>query len=85
MVDQDFLFISDKSILNKPVLSAMEQKEEIPCAKCRSYKAKEKKFSCNPDDCKDLTLWLLENAPHMQPETLQMQLHIPEKAIQYVV
>jgi hypothetical protein len=63
----------------------MEKQKEIPCANCQSWKRNQKKFSCIPNDCKDLTSWLLQNAPHMKAETLQMQLQLPEPIIQYIV
>lgn len=63
----------------------MEKQEEIPCANCDSWKRKEKKFSCNPDDCKVLTAWFLDYVPQLKTGTIQMQVHLPEVAIQYVV
>jgi len=61
----------------------MEKQSEVPCANCQSWK--EKKFSCNPDDCKVLTVWLLEHAPQLSTGTIQMQVQFPEIAVQYVV
>lgn len=63
----------------------MEKQDEIPCANCQSWKRNEKKFSCNPDDCKTLTAWLLEHVPQLSTGTIQMQMQLPETAIQYVV
>jgi hypothetical protein len=63
---------------------AMEPKEEIPCAKCHSYKAKDKKFSCNPQDCKELSDWIFENVTQLRTESLQTQ-RCPEIAVRYVV
>lgn len=61
------------------------EKDEIPCASCQSWKKQQKKFSCNPDGCKQLTTWLFKHAPQLCKGTVQMQVHIPEIAIQYVV
>jgi hypothetical protein len=63
----------------------MEKKSEIPCTSCQSWNRKEKKFSCNPEDCKELTTWLSDNAPQLCKGSVQMQVHIPEVAIKYVV
>jgi hypothetical protein len=64
---------------------AMGEQPEIPCSKCQFWRKKQKKFSCNPNDCSLLTSWLLENAPQLSKETLQMQVRLPEVALQYVV
>jgi hypothetical protein len=63
----------------------MEKQGEIPCANCQSWKKKEKKFSCIPDGCKELNAWLLEHAPQTSAGTIQMQVRLPEIAVQYVV
>jgi hypothetical protein len=63
----------------------MEREEEIPCAVCHSWNAKEKKFSCEPRECKELSAWLLKHAAHLSRETPQMQAHYSETTIQYVV
>jgi hypothetical protein len=63
----------------------MEHEEPIPCADCRLWNAKEKKFSCKPKDCKELSAWLLQYAPQLSAEKAQMQVQLPETAIQYVV
>jgi hypothetical protein len=57
----------------------------IPCMQCDSWKKKERKFSCNPNDCKVLTEWLLGHAPVLTKDTVQMQVHLPDVAIRYVV
>jgi hypothetical protein len=62
---------------------AMHKHGEIPCASCKSWKKRKKKFSCSPNDCKVLTVWLLENAPHVNAQNIQLQ--FPEIASQYVV
>jgi hypothetical protein len=63
----------------------MENKEEIPCAACQSWKKEQKKFSCNPDNCKVLTAWLFEKAPRLSTSKIQMQMQLPVPANQYVV
>jgi stringent starvation protein B len=63
---------------------SLEQQEEIPCASCQSWNRKQKKFSCNPHLCKGLTDWMNENAS-LPNEVVQIQMHLPETAIQYVV
>jgi hypothetical protein len=63
----------------------MEHEEQIPCADCHLWNAKEKKFSCKPKDCKELSAWLLQYAPQLSAEKAQMQVQLPEIAIQYVV
>ena len=64
---------------------AMEKKNEIPCTSCQSWNRKEKKFLCNPELCKDLTTWLYENAPQLSKGNVEMQIHLPDVAIKYVV
>jgi hypothetical protein len=62
----------------------MEHQKEIPCASCQSWNGKQKKFSCNPNLCKGLTKWI--NAHAFQQNVLeQIQVQLPETAIQYVV
>jgi hypothetical protein len=62
----------------------MEPTEEIPCAKCQSYNGKEKKFSCNPDNCKELSTWLFEHVIQLREESPRIQKD-HEIAIRYVV
>jgi len=62
----------------------MEHQEEIPCASCHSWNSKQKRFSCNPNQCKGLSEWMNEHGP--QTITAQhIQAQSPETAIQYVV
>jgi hypothetical protein len=62
----------------------MEHQEEIPCASCQSWNGKQKKFSCNPNHCKELSEWMHER--NSQPSAMeQIQVQLPETAIQYVV
>jgi hypothetical protein len=62
----------------------MEHQEEIPCASCQSWNGKQKKFSCNPNHCKELSEWMHEH--NSQPIAMeQIQIQLPETAIQYVV
>jgi hypothetical protein len=63
----------------------MDKKGEIPCSSCDSWKKKEKKFSCNPDSCPELTAWLRKNAPQLNPDAVQLQVNLPEIAFQYIV
>jgi hypothetical protein len=63
----------------------MERQDTIPCAACQSWNRKQRKFTCNPSDCKQLTAWLSEHAPQLSTGTTQMQVQLPEIAIQYVV
>jgi hypothetical protein len=63
----------------------MKNQGEIPCTACQSWDRKQKKFSCNPDDCKELTKWLFANAPKLCKEKAQLQVNLPEIAIQYIV
>jgi hypothetical protein len=63
---------------------AMEHQEEIPCASCQSWNGKLKKFSCNPNLCKGLTEWMHEHAS-IPSAAEQIQVHLPETAIQYIV
>jgi hypothetical protein len=65
----------------------MENKKEkqIPCTTCKSYNAKLSKFSCKPNDCKELSDWLLPYVNQREPESLQMQVQLPDTAIPYVV
>ena len=63
----------------------MEKQVAIPCANCPSWKQEERKFSCNPDNCKQLNMWLLEHAPQLKADPTHMQVRLPEIAVQYVV
>ncbi len=63
----------------------MGEQTEIPCSKCEFWSKKRRNFSCNPNDCSLLTLWLLKNSPILREETVQMQVRLPETAFQYVV
>ncbi len=63
----------------------MGEKAEIPCANCQSWAKKEKKFTCNPDECKGLTTWLIENAPQINKDDLKVQVRLPVSANQYIV
>ncbi len=63
----------------------MEKQAEIPCSSCRSWNKEQKKFSCNPDGCKELTAWLFANAPQLCEDSIQLQVRLPEIAVQYVV
>lgn len=63
---------------------AMESKQEIPCAACRSWNGKAKKFSCKPHDCQKLSVWLQCFAPQLRENMVEMQVQFPE-AIPYVV
>lgn len=63
----------------------MEIKEEIPCAACQSWKSKTRKFSCEPNECRKLTVWLLQNAPQLIPNLPEIEARLPEKAVSYVV
>jgi hypothetical protein len=63
----------------------MEKQGEIPCASCRSWAKKQKKFSCNPDECKGLTQWIFANAPNLNSENVKLLVALPECATQYVV
>jgi hypothetical protein len=63
-----------------------EKNKEIPCANCHLWVKKQKKFSCNPDECKGLTAWLYENAPNMNKAAgLQFAVKLPISACQYIV
>jgi hypothetical protein len=62
----------------------MESKEEIPCATCKSWNPKLRKFSCKPHDCKELSAWLLQYAPQLGPNEAEMGV-LPEESIRYVV
>jgi hypothetical protein len=63
----------------------MEKQAEIPCASCRSWVKKQKKFSCNPDQCTGLTEWIFSNAPNLNSENVKLLVALPECATQYVV
>jgi hypothetical protein len=63
----------------------MDQANEIPCVGCKSWNGKRKKLSCNPKKCRDISAWLLEHVPQLSTETIQMQVKLPELAVQYVV
>ena len=64
----------------------MAKKAEIPCASCSSWVKKQKKFSCNPDECSGLTEWMFANAPHLGGcENVKLLVRLPEIATQYVV
>ena len=71
-------------IYDNELTMTMEPTEEIPCAKCQSYNSKEKKFSCNPDACKELSAWLFEHVIQLRPEAHEIQ-QKREIAIRYVV
>ena len=43
------------------------------------------KDRCKPKDCKELSAWLLQYTPQLSAETAQMQVQLPEIAIQYIV
>jgi hypothetical protein len=64
-----------------------EKNKEIPCANCHSWVKRQKKFVCNPDECKGLNAWLYENAPNMTKDTanLQFAVKLPVSACQYIV
>jgi hypothetical protein len=62
----------------------MEHQKEIPCASCQSWNGKQKKFSCNPNYCKGLSEWM--QAHSSLPNAMeQIQVQLPETAIQYIV
>jgi hypothetical protein len=63
----------------------MKCANEIPCVVCKSWNGKRKKFSCNPKKCSNITAWLREHNPELSAETIQMQMQVPETAIQYIV
>jgi len=63
----------------------MAKQAEIPCASCRSWVKKQKKFSCNPDECKGLTEWILSNAPELGGGNIKKLVMLPVSAMQYVV
>jgi hypothetical protein len=63
----------------------MEKTEEIPCVQCKSWDEKQKKFACNPKKCEAISTWLMVHVPQLSSETLQMQMCLPEAAVQYVV
>jgi hypothetical protein len=63
----------------------MPQQAEIPCASCRSWVKKHKKFSCNPDQCRGLTEWIFANAPQLSDGNIKLLVMLPECATQYVV
>jgi hypothetical protein len=66
----------------------MAKKAEIPCASCRSWVKKQKKFSCNPDECSGLTEWMFANAPHIsggENGNVKLLVRLPMIATQYVV
>ena len=63
----------------------MEKQEDIPCANCELWKQKEKKFLCNPDDCKILTEWFFVHAPQLKAGRMKVQMQVPEVSMQYVV
>ena len=66
------------------MLIVMESKQEIPCASCQSWNAKRRKFSCKPQDCKELSEWLMQYAPQLKPDQAGMD-GLPETSIRYVV
>jgi len=61
---------------------AMGNNSEIPCSACHQWNAKAKSFSCNPNKCKKLSEWLLDNAQLANEETVQIKVQVP---IQYVI
>jgi hypothetical protein len=63
----------------------MEKADEIPCAACKSWNGKRKKFSCNPKKCGNVSTWLIEHIPKLSDETIPTQVQLPEIAVQYVV
>jgi hypothetical protein len=63
---------------------AMEHQEEIPCASCKSWNGKQKKFLCNPNLCNGLFNWMQEHAS-IPNAAEQIQMRFSETAIQYVV
>jgi hypothetical protein len=66
------------------MLIVMESKQEIPCATCKSWNAKLRRFSCKPHDCKELSEWLLQYAPQLGPDVAAMEV-LSEESIRYVV
>lgn len=63
----------------------METEEQIPCAKCHLWKSKEKKFSCKPNECKELSIWLFQYAGELKPEVEETKAQRQGTVIQYVV
>ena len=63
----------------------MESKQEIPCAACKSWNAKLRKFACKPHDCKKLSTWLVQYAPQLRTDSAETEVQLPETSIRYVV
>ncbi|MGO8805102.1 MAG: hypothetical protein ACLQO7_00650 [Candidatus Bathyarchaeia archaeon] len=61
------------------------QETQIPCAKCQSYNAERRKFSCKPHICKELSAWLLKHVPQLAPNPNKIEWHLQETIIPYVV
>ena len=61
------------------------QKTQIPCVTCKSYNAKQSKFSCKPHECKELSQWLLEHVPQLRHDNVEMVAAFPDCIIPYVV
>jgi len=62
-----------------------EQETPIPCVACKSYNAKSGKFSCKPHDCKQLSKWLLQHAPQLKEDAVEMGVLFSDPPIPYVV
>ncbi|HMK95858.1 MAG TPA: hypothetical protein VK536_10730 [Candidatus Limnocylindrales bacterium] len=62
----------------------MEIKQEIPCANCKSWDTRFRKFACKPHDCKKLSAWLQRYAPQLGPESAEVEA-FSETSIRYVV
>jgi len=63
----------------------METQKDIPCASCQLWKQKEKKFLCNPDDCKILTKWFFIHAPQVMSGKMQTDVQVTEVSLKYIV
>jgi hypothetical protein len=63
----------------------MDHADEIPCSTCKSWNGKQKKFSCNPKKCSNVSAWLLEHNPQISDEMVHMQVQLPEVTVQYIV
>jgi hypothetical protein len=63
----------------------MESTQEIPCATCKSWNAKLRRFSCKPQDCKELSAWLLQYVPQLGSNPLETEVQLSEESIPYVV
>ncbi|MGA3110973.1 MAG: hypothetical protein ABSE15_02960 [Candidatus Bathyarchaeia archaeon] len=62
-----------------------EQETQIPCIKCRSYSAEQRKFSCKPHICKELSVWLQQRCPQLAPNPAETEMRVRIAAIPYVV